>query len=388
LNTINHFINKPQIKIYKVGGCVRDIFLRKYLNISLANNDQDFVVVGASRQDMIAAGFIPVAKHFPVFLDPIYKAEYALARTEKSTGKAYTAFNFQIENISLEEDLSRRDITINAIAQTLNGEIIDPFNGIEDIKNRIIRHISQAFIEDPLRILRVARFANILNFTVAATTLELMTQMADDAMLFFLPHERIWAEIKKTSKSTNIKVFIEILAKTKNLQFIFPNLNQNFDILYKYLPDMQHYQSLIEQLSFIMILDIIIIKDHKPKELLQYFPFLTQRKIISCLTIINFFFNLLIKPINLNKDNFNQIFSLAEKIYKQDGNEILTILIKTNKYIVFDAKMLSIKLLNILQHIYKDFKKYCFKNLTNSDIIQIKYRVVEKNYCDFYLTVK
>jgi len=141
------------MKIYLVGGAVRD----KILGIPVS--DKDYLVVGSSPKEMVKLGFKPIGKDFPVFLHPKTKEEYALARTERKVGKGYHGFKFYTSpDVTLEEDLRRRDITINAIAEDEDGNIYDPFNGVNDIKNKIIRHVSDAFIEDPLRVLRVARF--------------------------------------------------------------------------------------------------------------------------------------------------------------------------------------------------------------------------------------
>ena len=158
------------MKIYLVGGALRD----KFLNIPV--KDKDFVVVGSSPEEMIKNGFKPIGKDFPVFLHPKTKEEYALARTEKKIGVGYHGFKFYTSpQVSLEEDLKRRDLTINAIAQDENGKIYDPYNGQIDIKKRVLRHVSDAFIEDPLRILRAARFSTLdKKFEIHKDTLSLL----------------------------------------------------------------------------------------------------------------------------------------------------------------------------------------------------------------------
>ncbi len=384
----NQILNKTSIKIYKVGGYVRNILLKKYLNISLPLTDQDFVVVGANSKDMLSAGFTPIAKNFPVFLEPLTKEEYALARTERSTGKGHTMFTCNTENISLEEDLLRRDITINAIAQSLDGNIIDPFNGIEDIKNKTIRHVSDAFIEDPLRILRVARFAAILNFQIAPETLALMEKMASNKLLATLPAERIYAEIANASKYNNFLAFLSVLEKTNNLQFIFPSLDKILKNISPYLVYINNYQEILENLSIIMILDILFQQKSNSKLISDYFPFLKQKIIITKLDILKKFFEIVVNPIFLTKNNFNNLVYLSEKINSNFNTDLIEIINKTNNCLPFKQKESSVKLLLTVQSIYKNLREYCFKNLTNNDIIQIKYKVVEQNYCDFYLTVK
>ena len=181
------------MRIYKVGGAVRDELL------GLEPTDNDWVVVGSTPKQMLSMGYKQVGKDFPVFLHPDTKEEYALARKERSTGPGHTAFNFSYSpNVTLEEDLSRRDITINAIAMDDAGNLIDPFNGKEDLENRIIRHVSDAFIEDPLRVLRVARFYAKLyqfNFEIDPSTWILLSDLSQS--LKHLPGERIWQETEK-----------------------------------------------------------------------------------------------------------------------------------------------------------------------------------------------
>ena len=152
-------MNKPSY--YLVGGAVRDDLL------GITVTDRDFVVVGSSVEQMIAQGFIPVGRDFPVFLHPRTKEEYALARTERKAGRGHQGFTFHAEpSVTLEEDLERRDLTINAIAKSTEGELIDPFNGISDLNKKVLRHVSVAFVEDPLRVLRVCRFASKLEFDI------------------------------------------------------------------------------------------------------------------------------------------------------------------------------------------------------------------------------
>src|SRR5690349_12535071 len=161
------------MQTYMVGGAVRDALL------GLPVNDRDWVVVGASPQEMIDAGYLPVGKDFPVFLHPETKEEYALARTERKTAKGYHGFAFHAEpGVTLEEDLARRDLTINAMAQGDGGKIVDPFNGQADLKARVLRHVTEAFREDPVRILRLARFAaRFSEFSIAPETMALMREM-------------------------------------------------------------------------------------------------------------------------------------------------------------------------------------------------------------------
>ncbi len=208
-----------QMTIYRVGGYVRDKLL------GLEPYDCDYVVTGSSPEKMLQLGYTQVGRSFPVFLHPTTKEEYALARTEKKISSGHTGFSTDSSsNVTLEQDLSRRDITINAIAEDMNGEIIDPFNGVQDLRNHIIRHVSAAFSEDPLRILRVARFAARFNFKIADETLELLTTMGINQDGLALSRERILNELDKALSYQYTSRFFKVLIATKNLAVFFPTL--------------------------------------------------------------------------------------------------------------------------------------------------------------------
>lgn len=179
------------MKIYTVGGAVRDRLL------GLVPGDRDYVVVGASPEEMLAAGYTQVGKDFPVFLHPKTHEEYALARTERKTGHGYHGFSFYAApDVTLEEDLARRDLTINAMAEDVDGRVIDPYGGQNDLRAQVLRHVSPAFAEDPVRILRLARFAaRFPPFTVAAETRALMQQMVRAGETKHLVAERVWQEL-------------------------------------------------------------------------------------------------------------------------------------------------------------------------------------------------
>ena len=208
--------------IYLVGGAVRDELL------GLPVKERDWVVVGATPQQLIDQGFRPVGKDFPVFLHPQTSEEYALARTERKSGHGYGGFTFHAEpSISLEQDLIRRDLTINAMARTADGEIIDPFNGRHDLKARILRHVSPAFAEDPLRVLRVARFAaryHWLGFRVAEETEKLMSEIVLSDELKHLPAERVWKETSRALMERSPQVFLQTLHDCGALGELFPEL--------------------------------------------------------------------------------------------------------------------------------------------------------------------
>ena len=195
-----------KVSYYLVGGAVRDELL------GLPIKDKDFVVVGQTVEQMIADGYLPVGRDFPVFLHPRTKEEYALARTERKTGQGHQGFTFHANAaVTLEEDLKRRDLTINAIAKTLEGELIDPFNGMLDLENKLLRHVSEAFVEDPLRVFRVCRFNSTLNFDIHPDTLNLMKQVVNSGEIKHLSQERIWNEIVSGLKGGNPSKMIDSL---------------------------------------------------------------------------------------------------------------------------------------------------------------------------------
>ena len=216
------------MQIYLVGGAVRD----QLLNYPV--KEKDWVVVGASVQDMLDKDFQQVGKDFPVFLHPKTKEEYALARTERKTAPGYTGFEFQTSSdVTLEEDLLRRDLTINAIAMDNNGNVIDPYNGQADIKNKILRHVSPAFGEDPVRILRVARFAaryHHLGFSVADETITLMSNMVAEGEVDALVAERVWQEMHKALTERHAEIFISVLRECGALEKILPEIDCLFGI--------------------------------------------------------------------------------------------------------------------------------------------------------------
>ncbi|MBT2297060.1 multifunctional CCA addition/repair protein [Pseudomonas fluorescens] len=216
------------MQIYKVGGAVRDRLL------GIPVTDIDRVVVGATAEDMLAKGFRPVGADFPVFLDPKTGDEYALARTERKNGRGYGGFVFHASpEVTLEEDLIRRDLTINAMAEDDHGNLTDPYNGQRDLKARLLRHVSPAFAEDPLRVLRVARFAAryaALGFKVADETLELMRQLSDSGELQALTAERSWKEISRALMENQPQVFIQVLRDCAALKVLMPEVDALFGV--------------------------------------------------------------------------------------------------------------------------------------------------------------
>jgi tRNA nucleotidyltransferase (CCA-adding enzyme) len=216
------------MKIYLVGGAVRDTLLKQTVV------DKDYVVVGSSIEQMLAQGYQQVGKDFPVFLHPKTQQEYALARIERKTGKGYQGFSCDAnKDVSLADDLLRRDLTINAIAQESDGTLHDPYHGIDDIHAKVLRHVSDAFVEDPLRVLRVARFAarfHHLGFTIADETLQLMTDIANSGELDHLTPERVWQECDKALSSQSPQVFFDVLRQCQALAILLPEIEALFGV--------------------------------------------------------------------------------------------------------------------------------------------------------------
>ncbi|HFC8518771.1 multifunctional CCA addition/repair protein [Neisseria weaveri] len=213
------------MQIYLVGGAVRDALL----NIPV--KDKDWVVVGADAEEMVKAGYQPVGKDFPVFLHPETREEYALARTERKTAKGYAGFAFYADKtISLEQDLLRRDLTINAMAQNSDGLIIDPFGGRKDLENGILRHVSPAFAEDPVRILRIARFAARYGFKIAGETMLLMKSMVASGEVDALVAERVWQELAKGLMEKQPQRMIEVLRECGALKILLPEVDALFGV--------------------------------------------------------------------------------------------------------------------------------------------------------------
>lgn len=216
------------MRVYRVGGSVRDRLL------DLPVKDVDWVVTGSSPEQMAELGYKPVGREFPVFLHPQTHEEYALARTEKKTSRGYAGFNFNTDPlITIEQDLQRRDLTINAIAETDDGELIDPFNGQQDIEQRVLRHVSDAFVEDPVRVLRIARFAARfahLGFKIADETLDLIEKIGASGELDSLVTERVWDEMQRALGEEDPQVFFTSLRQAKVLHILFPEIDNLFGV--------------------------------------------------------------------------------------------------------------------------------------------------------------
>ncbi len=216
------------MQVYLVGGAVRDHLLGH------PYHEKDYVVVGATPEQLLAQGFQPVGKDFPVFLHPETKDEYALARTERKSGHGYHGFEFHTDpSVTLEQDLIRRDLTINAMAMDNDGNVYDPYGGQQDLCNKVLRHVSNAFVEDPLRVLRIARFAaryHALGFVVAPETLLLMQELAESGELDALTPERVWKETSRALMEAHADVYFETLRTCGALKVLFPELDALFGI--------------------------------------------------------------------------------------------------------------------------------------------------------------
>jgi tRNA nucleotidyltransferase (CCA-adding enzyme) len=236
------------METYMVGGAVRDALL------GLPVNDRDWVVVGAAAQQMIAAGYLPVGKDFPVFLHPETREEYALARTERKTARGYHGFAFHAEpDVTLEQDLGRRDLTINAMAQERGGRLVDPFGGQADLKNRVLRHVTAAFREDPVRILRVARFAaRFADFTVAPETMALMREMVEAGEVDALVAERVWQELARGLMESKPSRMFDVLRECGALAKLLPEVQRLWGV-----PQRAEYHPEVDTgIHLMMVLDM------------------------------------------------------------------------------------------------------------------------------------
>ena len=225
------------MEIFLVGGAIRD----QILGVATETTEKDYVVVGSSPEEILSLGYRQVGKEFPVFLHPKTHDEYALARIERKVGSGYTGFEFDTSTtVTLEQDLSRRDLTINAIAQKKdgNGSYVDPYGGIEDIKKKKLRHVSEAFSEDPVRILRTARFASRfsnLGFTIDDKTLKLIKKMVASGEVDALTPERVFKEISLSMQTESPSIFFEVLIKSGAYERLFPMLEVSNDNNFKLL---------------------------------------------------------------------------------------------------------------------------------------------------------
>lgn len=234
------------MKIYEVGGCVRDRLLGK------EPKDIDYVVVGSTPEEMLSLGYQQVGKDFPVFLKG--DSEYALARIERKTGNGYGGFSVESDGVTLEEDLFRRDLTINSMAMDEHGNIFDPYNGQQDLQNKVIRHVSKHFAEDPLRALRAARFAARYEFTIAPETLDLMKELGKAGELSFLVKERVWAETMKVFEGGgDPAIYFKYLAETGNLENVYKIKSLDYDKISEVYNSKTLSQEIKTQLYYLLV---------------------------------------------------------------------------------------------------------------------------------------
>ena len=332
------------MKIYLVGGAVRD----KILGIPV--NDKDYLVVGSTPEEMMKLGYKAIGKDFPVFLHPDTKQEYALARTEKKVGKGYHGFKFYTSpDVTLEEDLGRRDITINALAEDEDGNVYDPFNGKADIKNKIIRHVSDAFIEDPLRVLRVARFAALdVEFKIQVETLALMKKMVSSGELKYLSVERVVAEVSKGLEGGNPDIMIHYLCECGALNEVFPGLNpdpnQSLDFVSLGLALKKTPHSLAPESKIIMLLLVPYFSKHYLPE--TYKGWIKQQEyLLKYLKIssmyIKIFNNIKNEEIHLKSFLILGAEDKLDCLYRLD---------------FFRRPNITLEILNIIPLFYKEFK--------------------------------
>jgi len=242
------------MKVYCVGGAVRDELL------GLQVKDRDWVVVGATPEELVAQGYKPVGKDFPVFLHPETHEEYALARTERSTARGYKGFSvYAAPDVTLEQDLIRRDLTINAIARDAQGELIDPHQGLADLRAKVLRHVSAAFIEDPVRILRIARFAaRFSDFSIAEETMKLMREMVENGELDALVAERVWQELATGLMENTPSRMFEVLRDCGALKKILPEVDRLWGVPQPAL----HHPEIDTGVHVMMVLDYAAAKQY------------------------------------------------------------------------------------------------------------------------------
>ncbi|QCI19188.1 tRNA CCA-pyrophosphorylase [Buchnera aphidicola] len=372
------------MKIYLVGGAIRNSFL------NLPVTDKDWVIVGSTPEVLIKKKFKQVGKDFPVFLHPITREEYCLARTERKSGHGYKDFNIDYsQHVTLKEDLMRRDLTINAIAQDEYGKYIDPFNGFKDLKNRVLKHISSSFQEDPLRVLRVARFAaslSHLGFYIDKNTMKFMQKIVLSKEILFLTKDRIWKETEKAMKTHNPHVYFKILQNCLAFPILFPELNKiintNFLKFYSYsfLP-FSLEENLYTSLAYIA-------KKNNSVQLRLAYMFLT--------TSYYFPLDLIEIKHHMNKSlyihlvkNFCIRLNLPIKIKK-----LILIIIKNNIFLLNIEKKSSSSIINFLNTIdawrkpkqinqitllIKTYIRFIYKN-NNIKFIKIKKNYLQKIY--------
>jgi tRNA nucleotidyltransferase (CCA-adding enzyme) len=362
------------MKVYKVGGCIRD----KILKLEVV--DEDYVVIGSTPQQMLELGFKQVGRDFPVFLHPKTHAEYALARSEKKVANGHKGFICDFNpHITLEQDLKRRDITINAIAQdVVTNKLIDPFYGVQDLHNKIIRHVSDAFTEDPLRVLRVARFAAKLNFTVAPSTITMMEQIVQSKELLSLSSERIWLEINKIINLSTANIAFTLLNDIGSIKQILPemtNFINNKDLYIQYTNIIHNLVSNSDFATFHFALLCYFVKLSSNETAAHNFiknAILNKEATSLALLLIS----VCDKVKNLPQLTLEEIDHLIHKIdpmrRSQRFNQLLKLLQLIANHFADNVLIASI---NLLIKICDDFAKINYSDLIGNDNINTLFKI-------------
>ncbi len=302
------------MQIYQVGGAVRDILL------GIEPKDRDWVVVGAEQEELITKGYKKVGRAFPVFLHPQTKEEYALARSERKKGSGHQGFELDFHaKITLQEDLARRDFTVNAIALDKNGRFIDPFGGIDDLKKKVLRHVTDAFAEDPLRVLRAARFAAKLEFRIATDTMKLLCKIVESGELCTLSEERVQRELVLSLQTKAPNNFFKTLNDCDALSKLLPecNLPQLID------PDCEVYSYFKKlnnpsEIDYLILMAIYVSKEDK-NESTSSFPKLVNRLKFS---------KVIQEQVSIASENWKDIVNVS----KASTDSVLSLLKKTDAY--------------------------------------------------------
>lgn len=363
-----------QLTVYRVGGYVRDKLL------GIKPHDCDYVVTGSSADEMLKLGYTQVGKSFPVFLHPQSKEEYALARTEKKIGSGHTGFTTNSsKEVTLEQDLSRRDITINAIAENAEGKIIDPFNGVQDLRERIIRHVSPAFSDDPLRILRVARFAARFDFNVANETMELLTNMGINQDGLTLSRERILSELDKALNYNYTSRFFSILIDTQNLSVFFPNLAKSIKDHSQQKQLLSTLEQLQNSISKYLALAYTLTVNNLQQEISE---FAIDKKILNLMkhaTLIFDFLNLL--HYKLNDEEF---LDLLKKCNALRDTEQFSLLLQSISELPSFQNKETHSILNFLKILSLNLTQLNFSDLANHETSQ---NIADKVHARQLLTI-
>ncbi len=365
------------MKVYLVGGAVRDELLGRQVN------EKDWVVVGSTPDEMRKKKFKQVGKDFPVFIHPITGEEYALARTERKTGHGYTGFKFDTDSkVTLNEDLARRDLTVNAIAKDEDGTLIDPYNGQNDIKDKKLRHVSDAFSEDPLRVLRIARFyATFQNFTVVPETMDKIREIVESGELEYLTPERIWLEVYKTEE--DLLLFFRFLDKCNALDVLFPEIILDPEVPMKcYWPNnptnveviavhMFNHINSSEITSFSQRLripneytELALLLDSCFDDYVSYIP----KSIDEYETLVS-----LLKRLDIRKEerlkSFMSCVYASEVIHGFEKHkfffEDLIYKIKSYKLSLEDQKKPGSEIKKIIENVHREIAQDCIKNILN-----------------------